>query len=317
MAVGTPVDSLTHVRWALMGSGGSMEISSFFRMTWRRFVALVVVGLVAALVAGVVALRSPAKYQGSAVMFTAQVLRPGFPQYSLQPMSDNLQNMVFVGSVIDRAARVSGQSVSQIAGSLEAGPAGTNDVQITYSSTDAAAVPVVLKSVAHGALRQLGQTQLDSAQSVLVQAKDDVAKASAALVADEQAHGTASSVAHDSLVDEVNRTRGALSDANGAVGDAQAILTRAKLGSVIAVSGASKESQTSDVARAAATAGVAAVALLLLAIFVSDWRRSGEDELMREARRRSRQRPEGLLGDPLNTRDRDRKREQGRAAGQR
>jgi len=54
----------------------------------------------------------------------------------------------------------------------------------------------------------------------------------------------------------------------------------------------------SDVARAAATAGVAAVALLLLVMFVSDWRRSREDELVREARLRSaRYGPEGLLTD--------------------
>ena len=297
-----------------MGSGDSMEISSFFRLTLRRFVALVVVGLVAALVAGVVAMRSPAKYQGSAVMFTAQVLRPGFPQYSLQPLSDNLQNMVFVGAVIDGAARVSGQSPGQIAGNLEAGPAGANDVQITYSSSDAAAVPVVLKSVAHGSLRELGQTQLDSARSVLAQAQENVNKAASALSKFEQANGTGSSVAHDALVDEVNRSRGSLSDANGAVADAQAILTRAKLASVVAVSAASKQSQVSDVARAAATAGVAAVALLLLAMFISDWRRSGEDELMREARRRA-QGPEGLLSDRLTATERDR--EQERTAAQR
>ena len=159
------------------------------------------VGLVAAGVAGVVAYRSPAKYQGSAVLFTAQVMKPGIPQYSLQPVSDNLQNMVFMSSVIDRAARLSGQSVGQIAGNLEAGPAGTNDVQMSYTSSDAAAVPVVLKSVAHGTLRLLGETQLDSARSVVVEAQKAVVKAGAALAAYEAANGSAASTEHESLVE--------------------------------------------------------------------------------------------------------------------
>jgi hypothetical protein len=193
---------------------------------------------------------------------------------------------VFTSSVVDRAARVSGQSAGQIAGNLESGPAGTNDVQVTYTSSDAAAVPVVLKAVAHGTLRLLGETQLDSARSVVVEAQKAVVKAGAALSAYEAANGTAASTAHESLVNEVNRAQQGLGDANQAVADAQDVVTRAALPSVVAVSGASKQSQVGDVARAAATAGVAAVALLLLVMFVSDWRRSREDELVREARRR-------------------------------
>jgi hypothetical protein len=281
-----------------MGSGGSMEISSFFRLTLRRFVALLVVGVVAAALAGLVALRSAAKYQGSAVMFTAQVLKPGFPQYSLQPVSDNLQNMVFVGSVVDAASRASGEPAGQIASNLEAGPAGTDDIQVTYTSTNAKAVPVVLDSIAHGGLRELGRTQLKSAQSVVAQSQRDVNKTGTALFNYEQTHGTAASVQLLALQADETRALQALDDANSAVVDAQQVITRAALPSVVAVSGASKQSRLSDVARAAATAGVAAVALLLLVMFVSDWRRSREDELVREARLRSaRYGPEGLLTD--------------------
>jgi len=269
-----------------------MEIASFFRLSVRRVVALVVVGVVAAAVAGVVALRSPAKYQGTAVLFTAQVLKPGFPQYSLQPVADNLQNMVFTSGVVDRAARVSGESAGQIAGNLEAGPAGTSDVQVTYTSTRAAAVPVVLRAVAHGALRQLGETQLESARSVVTQAQKAADQAAAALASYEAQHGTAASATHQQLQDDVDRTRGDLGSAKAAVADAQDVVTRAGLASVVAVSGASKQSRTGDVARAAATAGVAAVALLLLVMFVSDWRRSREETLVREARRRIREDPE-------------------------
>jgi hypothetical protein len=282
-----------------MGSGGLMEIASFFRLSVRRVVALAVVGLVAAGVAGVVAYRSPAKYQGSALLFTAQVLKPGIPQYSLAPVSDNLLNMVFTSSVVDRAARLSGESPGQVAGNLEAGPAGTNDVQVSYTSTNAAAVPVVLKAVSHEALRVLGRTQLASAEAGRTQAQKDVTKAAAALSAYESAHGTSATTEHEQLSNEVDRTYQALGEANQAVADAQDVLTRASLPSVVAVSGASKQSQVGDVARAAATAGVAAVALLLLVMFVSDWRRSREDELVREARRRVRQGPEPV-GEPMN-----------------
>ncbi len=278
-----------------MGSGGSMEIASFFLLTMRRFVALLLVGVVVAALAAAVALRSAAKYQGSAVMFVAQVLAPGFPQYSLQPVSDNLQGMVFVSSVADAAARASGESADQISANLTAGTAGTNDVQVTYSSTNAAAVPVVLKTVAHQAFRVLGETQLKSAQAVVTRAQRDVNAAGTALFNYDNQHGTAASAEQLALQGEETRALNALSDANGAVADAQAVITRAALPSVVAVSGASKESRVSDVARAAATAGVAAVALLLLVMFVSDWRRSREDELVREARLRStRYGPEGL-----------------------
>jgi hypothetical protein len=278
-----------------MGSGGSMEISSFFRLTMRRFVALVVVGVVVAALAGAVALRSAAKYQGSAVMFVAQVLAPGFPQYSLQPVSDNLQNMVFVSSVIDAGAKASGQSAGQISSNLVAGIAGTNDVQVTYTSPDPAAVPVVLKAVAHQALRVLGETELKSAQAVVVRAQRDVNTAGTNFFNYTQTHGTAASVDYLALQAEEERALRALTDANSSVADAQALITRAALPSVVAVSGASKQSRVSEVARAAATAGVAATALLLLALFVSDWRRSREDEFVREARLRSaRYGPEGL-----------------------
>ena len=264
-----------------------MEIASFFRLSVRRVAALALVGLSAAVVAGVVAYRSPAKYQGSAVLFTAQVMKPGIPQYSLQPVADNLANMVFTSSVVDRAARVSGQSAGQIAGNLESGPAGTNDVQVTYtSSICGGGAAVVLKAVAHGTLRLLGETQLDSARSVVVEARKAVVSAGQALSAYEAKNGTAASTDHESLANEVNRAQQGLGDANQAVADAQDVVTRAALPSVVAVSGASKQSQVGDVARAAATAGVAAVALLLLVMFVSDWRRSREDELVREARRR-------------------------------
>ena len=201
-----------------------MEIASFFRLTVRRVVALVVAGLLAAAVAGLVAYRSPAKYQGTAVLFTAQVLKPNTPQYALQPVADNLLNMVFTSQVVDHAAKVSGQSAGQIAGNLEAGPAGQSDVQLTYTSTNAAAVPVVLKAAGHEALKVLGETQLESAKTVVKQAQSEVDAAAATLANFEQAHGTAATVQHETLGDDVDRTRQALNDANGAVADAQAVL---------------------------------------------------------------------------------------------
>jgi hypothetical protein len=291
-----------------MGSGGRMESSSFFRLTLRRCGALVLVGLVVAGLAAAVALRSATKYQGTAVMFVAQVMAPNTPQYVLQPVSDNVQNMVFVGSVVDAAARASGQSPDQISSNLQAGPAGTNDVQITYTSTDEAAVPVVLKAVAKAAFRELGETQLKSAQAALPQAQIAANNAGTALSGYEQANGTAASVEHLALQGEQQRALQALTDTNTAIADAQAVITRSSLSSVVSASGASKQSRLGDVARAAATAGVASVALLLLAMFVADWRGSREDELVREAKVRSaRQGPDGQPTDaPAANRGRSR-----------
>jgi len=49
----------------------------------------------------------------------------------------------------------------------------------------------------------------------------------------------------------------------------------------------------------------------LLVMFVSDWRRSREETLVREARRRIREGPEPLLGESLAA---ERERDRGRAA---
>jgi hypothetical protein len=277
-----------------------MEISSFFRFSIRRLVAVLVIGGIAAAVAAVVTYRQPAEYQGNATIFTAQVLNPGFPQYSIQPIADNLTSMVYAASAIDKAAKATGESPGQIAGNLQAADNNTNNVQLQYTSTNAKAIPVVLETVAHQALKVLGDSALLSAQKVHDKALSDLATANAALTKHDAASGTSASPERQLLVDAVNRTTSEVDSANGQIADAEAQLVRSKLPTVVAQAGVSEQSRSSDVTRAATTAGVAAAALVLLLMFILDWRQSREDALARDPRsRNSRYDADDLFSGPL------------------
>jgi hypothetical protein len=277
-----------------------MEISSFFRFSMRRLVAVLVVGVLAAGIGAVIAYREPAKYKGTATIFTSQVLDPGIPQYSVQPIADNLTQLVFAAKAIEKAAKASGESPGQIAGNLQAADNNTNNVQLQYTSPNARAVPIVLETVAHEALKVLGNTSLESAQKVLAKAQKDSTTADNKLAAHDTQFGTTSSPQRQQLIDAVNRANNQVDDASGAISSAEAQLVRSGLASVVAQTGASQESRSSDVIRAATTAGVAAVALMLLLLFVLDWRRSREDALARDPRsRRDRYDPDDFLQGPL------------------
>jgi hypothetical protein len=277
-----------------------MEISSFFRFSIRRLVAVLVIGGIAAAVAAVVTYRQPAQYQGNATIFTAQVLNPGVPQYSIQPIADNLTSMVFAASAINKAAKATGEAPGQIAGNLQAVDNNTNNVDLQYTSTNAKAIPVVLETVAHQGLKVLGNTALASAEKVLEQAQKDLDKANADLTAHDTNSGTAASPQRQLLVDAVNRATGEIDSANAQINDAQSQLVRSALPSVVAQSGVSQQSRSSDVTRAATTAGVAAAALVLLLMFILDWRQSREDALARDPRSRAnRYADDDFLSGPL------------------
>jgi hypothetical protein len=277
-----------------------MEISSFFRFSIRRLVAVLVVGGIAAVVAAAIVYRQPAEYQGNATIFTAQVLNPGFPQYSIQPIADNLTSMVFSASAIEKAAKASGESPGQIAGNLQAADNNTNNVDLQYTSSNAAAIPIVLRTVSHQALKVLANTSLQSEQKVLEKAQKDVQAANTALTNHDNQFGTSASPTRQQLVDTLNRATGQVDAASAAIAEAEAQLVRSAVPTVVGQTGVSQKSQTSDVVRAATTAGVAAAALMLLLLFILDWRQSREDTLARDPRlRNGRYDPDDFLSGPL------------------
>src|SRR5262249_34743601 len=164
---------------------------------------------------------------------------------------------VFAAKAIEKAAKASGESPGQIAGNLQAADNNTNNVQLQYTSPNARAVPIVLETVAHQALKVLGNTSLESAQKVLAKAQKDSTDADNKLAEHDTQFGTASSPQRQQLIDAVNRANNQVDDASGAISSAEAQLVRSELASVVAQTGASQESRSSDVIRAATTAGVA------------------------------------------------------------
>lgn len=265
-----------------------MEISSFFRLPWRRLIPVVLAALVVAAAAGAFVARQPVVYQAKTVVLPAQMFAPGIATYQIPPLASQFVATVDALDVVKQAAKASGQSAGAIAGGIKTATVGDGpNVAVTYSATDAKAAQTVVRVVAHAALTQLALHNRDSARQYLARSQRDLADANTKLATFQSKNGVPPPapanggadlnnplrVQYDALLHEVVRTTTAIDNAEGRISDAQFQLDVA--GSSVAVSdrGVSAAPRRSKALRAAVSAAVVVAMLGIVLLLLQDLRR--------------------------------------------
>jgi hypothetical protein len=265
-----------------------MEIASFFRLSWRRVIPVVVATLVAAAAAGAFVARQPVVYQARTVMLPAQMFAPGIADYQIPPLASQFVATVDAPAVVNEAAKASGQSAGAIAGGIKTATVGDGpNVAVTYSSTDAKAAQTVVRVVAHTTLSQLALHNLNTAREYLAQSQRAATDANTKVATFQSEHGVPSAAPanggadlnnslrtqYNALLHEVDRTTKAIDDAGGRISDAQLQVQVAAGTSAVSARGAGATSNKTKALRAAVSAGVVVAMLGIVLLLLQDLRR--------------------------------------------
>jgi len=253
-----------------------MEISSFlrFRPSARQVFVVAFVTLVAAGGAAYLAHRSPATYQGKAIVLIAQVFPPNTPNYEISPFVDDFQTVLTTPKILAETAKLTGEPVTKIMSGLTSNSVGTTiDVEVDYSSTNRAAAIGVVKHSSQLTLGLLAHDRLAADQRAATQATHDFAAATAALAAYESSHGSDGSLEFNDLSANVDRTRSRSGDAANQVSDDQLQVLQAGSSQTLSLDGPTKQSRLTGEIQSAASTGVIAGAVTTLLLLAVGWRR--------------------------------------------
>lgn len=265
-----------------------MEISSFFRPSWRRVIPIVLAALVAAAAAGALVARQPVVYQAKTVMLPAQMFAPGVADYQIPPLASLFIATVDAPEVVKQAAKASGQSAGAIAGGIKTATVGDGpNVAVTYSATDSKAARTVVRVVAHAALSQLALHNLNTANQYLALSERAATDAGTNLAKFQSANGVPPAAStnagadlnnslraqYNALLREVNRTTKAVDDAEGRISDAQLQVQVAAGTSAVSARGVRTTSNKTKALRAAVSAGVVVGMLGIVLLLLQDLRR--------------------------------------------
>jgi hypothetical protein len=255
----------------------TMEISSFirFRPTRRQLVLVATLAVVAAVAAAYLTYRKPAIYTGSAVVYSARVLPPGTPDYTLRPWAADLQTTVTEPDVVSTTAHNTGRSVSDVSGGLTAGLIGdsSTNVQVTFTSSDRSAASAVAAAAARAAAAHLANVDLERAQRTAKQTQKDYDTANQAVATYNARNGTAASAQRDALNADVDRAAKALADALDQVDSTKLEVLAADATTTVAAGSPSRKSKIPEVTQSALTAAIIVMILGFLTLLVRDWRR--------------------------------------------
>ena len=253
-----------------------MEIASFlrFRPSLRQVVFVAVVTIVAAGAAGYLAHRSPATYNGKAIVLMGQLFPPNTPNYSISPFVDDFQTVLTTPKVVNETSRLTGEPAKKIMSGLDSNVVGTTlNVEVDYSSTSAAGAVGVVKHSSQLALELLAHDRLASDQRAAAQANQDLNQATASLTAYTAAHGADGSIQYNDLSANAERTQTRAASAANQVSDDQLQVLAAQSPQSLSVQGPTKQSRLSSEIQSAASTAVIAAAVTTLILLAWSWRR--------------------------------------------
>jgi hypothetical protein len=265
-----------------------MEIASFFRLSWRRLIPVVVVAAVAAAAAFAVVARQPAVYQARTVVLPAQMFGPGIADYQIPPLAGQFVALVDAPPVVAEAAKASGQSAGAIASGIKTATVGEGpNVSVTYSATNAKAAQTVVRVVAHGALALVARNNLDTARRLLADSERAATTANTKLAQFQSANGVPSAAPatggpdlnnslrtrYNALLHEVDRSTKAIDEAQGRISDAQLQVDVADSSVAVSDRGASAVPKRTKALRTAISTGVVVGMLGIVVLLLQDVRR--------------------------------------------
>jgi len=234
----------------------------------------VVVTVVAAGAAGYLAHRSPATYNGKAIVLMGQLFPPNTPNYSISPFVDDFQTVLTTPKVVNQTARMTGEPAKKIMSGLNSNAVGTTlNVEVDYSSMNAQAAVGVVRDSSRLALDLLANDRLTADQRASTQANADLVAATAALAAYQAAHGADGSVAFNTLSANAERTQSRAASAANQVSDDQLQVLAAQSPQSLSLEGPTKQSRLTSEIQSAASTAVIAAALTTLVLLAWSWRR--------------------------------------------